>query len=298
MSDPSEQFRDCESDLLDPETNRGVIYMFPPDMSREARDAYKKIARVRARMEKPLHRSQNVVKDDLSATQPGGAPESSTAESRQAAPSSAAEEETKLTKKSRSKPRSKSIKKRRSRAKPRRRAISAALPDDDLAHEARCSICRHDLRADIEDEFTHWHSPENIAYDYEVSMRSVYRHARHKGLFAIRDGNLRYALGHMIDRVERIPLMTPESIIRAVHAFARMNSQGQSVEPPKHVIVSAGPAVAAQTTGTANTPISVPGQPHLALLPPSEPGVPIPQPLAESPSQIPLQLPAAPQLQP
>ncbi len=84
------------------------------------------------------------------------------------------------------------------RARRRRPARKPPRPPADvsrLAHEAHCSICSHDLCHEIEQEFVHWESPRNIAEDYQVPLRAVYRHANALNLFPIRDGNLRFALG-------------------------------------------------------------------------------------------------------
>jgi hypothetical protein len=131
--------------------------------------------------------------------------------------------------------------KRRSRRKLRRVAKSTQPPD--LVHESRCSVCQHQFRAALEEEFIHWHSPRNIAYDYDVSERAVYRHAHALNLFAARDRNLRFALGNVIDRVDRVPVMTPDAIIKAIHAYARINGEGQWVEPPRYLVISQGPRV-------------------------------------------------------
>jgi hypothetical protein len=146
------------------------------------------------------------------------------------------------------------IKPRRAEPKPKRRsrkrarAARAGESSNLTAHESRCSVCRHEDRAGIEEEFLHWHSPRLTAYDYGVTERAIYRHAHAFNLFAARDRNLRFALGRVIDRVDRIPVMTPDSIIRAVHAFAHINNDGQWIEPPSHLIVSSGsrPAAPAQ----------------------------------------------------
>lgn len=166
--------------------------------------------------------------------------------------------------------------KRRSRRKP----APAAQPVEVLslaAHESRCTICCHEDRADIEEEFVHWHSPRNIAQTYDVTARAIYRHAHAFNLFLVRDRNLRFALGHIIDRVDRIPVMTPDSIVRAVHAFARVNNEGQWVEPPSHIIVSgsrtpapplpapsAQPQLDAGDTSSLGGPSEVPQETELA----------------------------------
>jgi hypothetical protein len=133
--------------------------------------------------------------------------------------------------------------KRRSSARARPRCATASPSQQRLnraAHEARCTICRHPERDAIEEEFIHWLSPRTMRYAYGVQSRAVYRHAHAFNLFAVRDRNLRFALGHIIDRVERIPEAHGPDVIRAIHAFARVNNEGQWVEPPSHIIVSSG----------------------------------------------------------
>jgi hypothetical protein len=106
-------------------------------------------------------------------------------------------------------------------------------------HECHCTICPHPHRTEIENEFLHWHTIGHIAYDHKVSRSAVYRHAHAVGLFARRNHNLRFALGHLIERVQDVE-PTADSIIRAIHAFARINDDGQWIEPPAHLIVSSG----------------------------------------------------------
>jgi hypothetical protein len=131
--------------------------------------------------------------------------------------------------------------KRRKRApNPKRRPCSSSPSDHSLdRHERRCSICSHPDRAEIEADFIEWAAPGEIAKEYGVSRIAVYRHARAASLFARRDRNLRFALGRIIEHADRV-WPTPDSIVRAVHAFARINDEGQWVEPPAHVIVSSG----------------------------------------------------------
>jgi hypothetical protein len=130
-------------------------------------------------------------------------------------------------------PRTLSVRKRASASRPRQSRNRAA-------HESHCSICCHPDRRAIEEEFIHWLSPSTISDFYGVKIRAIYRHAHAFNLFALRDRNLRFALGHIIDRAEHIPDVYGPDIVRAVHAFARLNNEGQWVEPPSHVIVSSG----------------------------------------------------------
>lgn len=112
-----------------------------------------------------------------------------------------------------------------------------------LSHHSRhCTICRHHEREAIEEDFVHWHPPRHIARDYNITTRALYRHAHAAGLFSLRDRNLRFALGHIVERAMDVA-PSADSIIRAVHAYARVNDHGQWIEPPAHVIVSSGTAV-------------------------------------------------------
>jgi hypothetical protein len=144
---------------------------------------------------------------------------------------------------------------RRNRPSPVRQPSPAA--DSRSDHELRCTICSHPDRAEIENEFMHWHAIGHIAYDYEVSRSAIYRHAHAFGLFARRNRNLRFALGHLIERVQDVD-PTADSIVRAIHAFARINDEGEWIEPPAHVIVSSGGIHREAAAPPARRPISIP----------------------------------------
>jgi len=108
------------------------------------------------------------------------------------------------------------------------------------SHEARCTVCRSPYRAAIEEEFIHWHSLYETAQYYGIERRSIYRHAHALDLFSARDRNLRFALGHIIDEAERCIDVGASEVVRAVHAYARVTTEGQWLEPPAHIIVSSG----------------------------------------------------------
>jgi hypothetical protein len=111
-------------------------------------------------------------------------------------------------------------------------------------HERLCVVCRNPFRADIEEEFVHWHNVHDIAEHYHVEARAIYRHAKAVDLYDKRDRNLRFALGHIIHRAQNVRI-TADSVVRAVHHFARINRDGQWVNPPTHVIVSPGSRIEA-----------------------------------------------------
>jgi len=109
-------------------------------------------------------------------------------------------------------------------------------------HEDHCSICASPYREAIDEEFTSWHNVSRIALDYKIERRVVYRHAHAMGLFAIRDRNVRIALGHIIERAESVRASS-DSVIRAVRMLTHINEDGEWVQPPAHVIVSSGTAL-------------------------------------------------------
>lgn len=133
----------------------------------------------------------------------------------------------------------------------------SASSDGPYEHERRCSICRHRDRDSIENEFMHWHSLEDISDEYNVSRAAIYRHAYALNLFARRNRNLRFALGHLIERVQDVE-PTADSVVRAIHAFARINDDGEWIEPPAHVIVSSGGIHREAAAGGARRPIAIP----------------------------------------
>ena len=137
-------------------------------------------------------------------------------------------------------------------------------------HESRCIVCRHPDRESIEEEFLHWHSPFQIGRVYNVEQRSIYRHAHALNLFAARNRNIRFALGHIVEKAERCFTATAADVVRAVHAFARINDRGQWIDPPTHMIVSSG------------TPTAAPQ--HPALEAPHQPALP-PHQNAENPAE-------------
>lgn len=87
---------------------------------------------------------------------------------------------------------------------------------------------------------------------YRFDRHAVYRHAHATGLFAIRDRNLRRALGLIIHRAETARNITGDTVIRAVRTLAHINDAGEWVNPPTHVIVSSGAAL--QANGPVPSP--------------------------------------------
>lgn len=117
------------------------------------------------------------------------------------------------------------------------RAQTARMPLDLRRHRRKCVICRHKKREAIEEAFVHWHSPQYIAIGFRISERTLFRHAHALGLFPCRQGKLRSALEHILERAEEAEV-TADSVIRAVRAYACLSDEGRWVEPASHVVFS------------------------------------------------------------
>jgi hypothetical protein len=105
-------------------------------------------------------------------------------------------------------------------------------------HQRKCAVCRHPEREAIEEAFLHWHSPNQIASNYDLEEAAIYRHAHALNLFDRRSGNLRFALENFIERVDEIQEVKPDALVRAIHAYTRMKATGEWVEPPRQIIVT------------------------------------------------------------
>ena len=105
-------------------------------------------------------------------------------------------------------------------------------------HAARCSICNHPDRDEIEQGFLHWESPTRLAHEFNLGhRRAVYRHARALGLFKRRVAHSRRILEFIMEKAESVT-PTADSIIRAVRAYACLSEDGRWTEPTKRVIIT------------------------------------------------------------
>ena len=117
---------------------------------------------------------------------------------------------------------------RRSKA-PASQPSTSSQSQSPLSHHARhCTICHHPERQAIEEEFIHWHRAKNIASNYAIGARAVYRHARALGLFERRAAKLRDALGYIIEKAENASV-TADTVVRAVYAHAHLSPSGRWV---------------------------------------------------------------------
>lgn len=102
----------------------------------------------------------------------------------------------------------------------------------DLEYHARkCKICHHPDRLGIEEDFIHWRCPDDIAADYKLNPRSVYRHAHATGLFKQRRRNLRCVYETFLERAEYVRCSASE-IIRVARVYASISDDGEWIEPP------------------------------------------------------------------
>jgi hypothetical protein len=105
-------------------------------------------------------------------------------------------------------------------------------------HQRICTICHHEDRYWIEQDFLRWVSPSEIARHYELPDRlTVYRHAHAMGLFALRKRKLRSALEFVIESADGVQ-PTAAGLVCAIRAYARITDDGEWIDIPKRVIFS------------------------------------------------------------
>jgi len=93
-------------------------------------------------------------------------------------------------------------------------------------HKRCCTICAHEQKEEIEQDFVAWRSPIAIAEEYGLADRiSVYRHARAFGLFEKRKRNVRAALERIIEKSGDVDL-TASAVVAAIQTYAKINAQG------------------------------------------------------------------------
>lgn len=102
-------------------------------------------------------------------------------------------------------------------------------------HRMNCTICAHEKREEIEQEFIAWKSPTLIATNYDLADRtSIYRHAHAFGLMEKRRRNVRAALERMIEKSGDVDV-TAAALVAAIQAYAKINAQGQWIDRSEHV---------------------------------------------------------------
>jgi hypothetical protein len=111
-------------------------------------------------------------------------------------------------------------------------------------HQARCRICNSDAREEIDEAFVSWDNVRQLAYDYKVDRRALYRHAHATGLYEQRDRNIRRALGRIIQEADAVA-PSADAIIRAIKILTHINSRGEWVNPATRVVFSTEPRAGA-----------------------------------------------------
>ena len=103
-------------------------------------------------------------------------------------------------------------------------------------HRAKCAVCQHPDREEIEEEYLHWHDVWQISQQYEIDdYRSIHRHARAYGLVQSRRENIFSALDNIVEKSEDAKV-TGDMVIRAIRAYSCITESGQWIEPPARVV--------------------------------------------------------------
>jgi hypothetical protein len=160
-------------------------------------------------------------------------------------------------------------------------------------HRRQCSICNHPEREGLEEEFLRWENPYNTALDYGVKERAIYRHAHALRLFDKRERNIRYALGHVIQRLDSIDISS-DAAIRAVRLFTRLSQQGEFVEPSAHESPVHSDVLDRSRPRLADDIVRLAADPRYAGPPSRSLDTPAPLVLSPSPQRNSLRGPSAP----
>jgi hypothetical protein len=118
------------------------------------------------------------------------------------------------------------------------RIDSSASPVNPGRHEAKCTICSHANREEIEQAFVAWISPKRIAQDHSVTRDSIYRHARALNLMDKRRRNVRAALERIIENAGEVEV-NAAAVVSAIATYAKLNGRGELVEKVESVNLNA-----------------------------------------------------------
>jgi hypothetical protein len=125
-------------------------------------------------------------------------------------------------------------KSRATTVRPHARAASVGSKQDRLAlHRAKCSICKHPDREEIERDFLDWVSPRELAEHWKTgSYRAIYRHAHTVGLYEQRRKNWQAALDRIIERVGEVQV-TAAAVISAIRLSAKLDREEKQAPSPE-----------------------------------------------------------------
>ena len=94
-------------------------------------------------------------------------------------------------------------------------------------HQSQCTVCQSEYRANIEEEYLDWHSPDTIAYRYKtVSKYAIYRHVHAVDLISKRRKNLRMALERLVERGDTVQL-SGSAVISAIKLLIQLDGAAQ-----------------------------------------------------------------------
>jgi hypothetical protein len=105
-------------------------------------------------------------------------------------------------------------------------------------HETCCKLCNHPDRAKIEAEWIAWANTSRLAKENDISRDSIYRHCHALGLFEKRGRNIRAALERIIEQGDGVAV-NAASLISAIAAYAKINSQGAWVDRVERIDLNA-----------------------------------------------------------
>lgn len=106
-----------------------------------------------------------------------------------------------------------------------------------VATEVGLSHDTDQRRAQVEQEFIGWGETTRIAKEFNLSRKSIYRHAEMLQLYPKRRRNVKAALERMIEKAESVDV-TASAIVAAVQALAKINANGEWVDRVEHVDLS------------------------------------------------------------
>lgn len=108
-------------------------------------------------------------------------------------------------------------------------SISARRPNFGR-HAAKCRICSHPKREEIEQDYIAFESLAKIANDYGLGDRtSIHRHGHALGLSGRRQRNVRVPLERIIEQAGNVKA-NASAIVSAVLAYAKINARGELIE--------------------------------------------------------------------
>lgn len=121
-----------------------------------------------------------------------------------------------------------------SRVSKKTAAVTACEPDPDDRHRSRCNTCKCPHREDIERGYLSWEPTRRLAAEFKVDEKSIRRHVTWFGLDLERNGNLKRALGRIVEAgmlAAQEGKATLDHALKALKILAHLRGAGPDVEP-------------------------------------------------------------------